>query len=137
VSIARYDPGSGAVSGFRSDWIRPAFEDGIPINEARIERLGDRFYLLLAGRRAEPVAAGRPSCRTQRILLSQADDALVLDRRANTETCTGVNCQHCDFAAGGGCVCKQPSTVVVGESAGRCDHTITRSNFSSVLRVRP
>lgn len=40
-----------------------------------------------------------------------------------SETCTGVNCSHCSFAAEGGCDC---STGIDPNKPSGCNHTITK-----------
>ncbi|GCD78620.1 hypothetical protein JCM31826_21020 [Thermaurantimonas aggregans] len=42
------------------------------------------------------------------------------------ESCTGVNCERCDFAPKGGCICLQVGSINGGPSY--CNHSISKPN---------
>ncbi|MEM7658313.1 MAG: hypothetical protein AAF399_19460 [Bacteroidota bacterium] len=60
---------------------------------------------------------------TLRLHLSQIGGGLYLPTETLGESCTGVNCQKCEFADGGGCDCTKKGNAM---GPGYCNHSITK-----------
>jgi hypothetical protein len=128
VEIASYNQRTKKITAVHRNLIINRFDDGIAVRQVRVEKQGDRFYLLLEG-------SNRAVRRLSRIALDDdGKGSLTLNRQAGTETCTGKSCQNCGFAAGGGCQCNEKSTSTIGQSAGICEHTITRDAARRALK---
>jgi hypothetical protein len=118
VQIATYNSRSGKVERFRKERLRAAFADGMQISDARVEKQGEKFYLIRKGN------AGKVS-RISRTPLTLSDDgALFIQVGGTTESCTGDPCSRCEFDNNGGCFCSYNQT---GAMLGTCKHSISRS----------
>lgn len=105
----------------RQGALQPAFADGTPVQRTRILRSGGNFVLERAGKKPN----GR--CQTSRVKLQVIGNTLVVPRGPvlAVESCSGQNCQLCEFKSTGGCACREP---VSGSGASVCNHTISEED---------
>ncbi|MFN4299728.1 MAG: hypothetical protein ACK4EX_08375 [Thermaurantimonas sp.] len=60
-----------------------------------------------------------------RIPVIESDGLINLGVPGGTvESCTGVNCERCEFAPNGGCICLRSGSITGG--ASYCNHSISR-----------
>lgn len=60
-----------------------------------------------------------------RITVNESDGKITLQASgANSESCTGINCELCPFANNGGCTCARVGSIMGGTPV--CNHLISR-----------
>jgi hypothetical protein len=117
VQVATYSSKSKKVGKIRKDLLKTAFEDGMQISDMRVDKQGDKFYLIRKGK------AGSVSRISRTQLTVSENGALFIQTGGTTESCEGNPCSECAFAFGGGCECRRNEAM----GFGACKHTIGRS----------
>ena len=136
VKIATFDAKSGKVANISRELLAETFEDGVPIKDVRVEKMGATYYLVREGqsgknhRIARTRLAGDPKtgALTLEVYAGGTSGAMARRRFGATESCTGDPCSKCGFLLSGGCSCNSPTDPV----GAHCNHTI--SKFYPILK---
>ena len=118
IQIGTYYSKSGKVGRILKERLKTTFEDGMRISDVRVEKQGEKFYLIRKGK------AGKVSRISRTLLTLSEDGALFIQTGGTTESCTGDPCSNCEFDKNGGCYCSYNQT---GMLLGTCKHSISRT----------
>ena len=131
VKIATLDVKSGKVGSVSRELLADTFDDGMPITEVRVEKMGTRHYLIREGmsgknhRISRTLLARDPKTGglTVEVVATGTTAAMARPKWGATESCTGDPCSKCKFqGTGGGCSCASTTDPV----GARCNHTISK-----------
>jgi hypothetical protein len=127
---ARAQPGLkvGSVRGNITELNLPTnilttFEDGTPISETRIVRIGGVYYLVLSY--SDSTAK---KCRNQYVPLTLRHLALFVTPGTKAEECNGNPCSRCMVRERGGCFCTD------AQAGTRCNHRVKKSDVCLPIR---